>query len=100
VHATSGFTSVDVPLAGVVTIKAEYGIYPVPASHTVFIVHPRPVKGTTITVYTVSGERLKLVNAQPDTFETPIDISGMSNGLYFVEVNTDNGKTILRFMKQ
>jgi hypothetical protein len=100
VHATQGFTTTNVPVNGIVTIKSEYGVYPVPAYRVVYVVHPRPVKGTTITIYTAAGQRLKVINAQPDTFETPIDLTGMRNGLYFVEVNADNQKTMLRFMKQ
>lgn len=100
VHATPGFTSVNVPVTGLVTIKPEYGVYPVPAHRVVYVVHPRPVKGTTITVYTSAGQQLKVVNAQPDTFETPIDLTGMGNGFYFIEVKNERGKTILRFMKE
>ena len=88
------------PVTGLVTIKPEYGVYPVPAHRVVYVVHPRPVKGTTITVYTSAGQQLKVVNAQPDTFETPIDLTGMGNGFYFIEVKNERGKTILRFMKE
>lgn len=100
VHATPGFTTVNVPVDGVVTIKSEYGVYPVPAYRVAYVVHPRPAKGTTITIYTAAGQKIRAINAQPDTFETPIDLSGMKNGLYFVEVNADNQKKILRLLKE
>lgn len=100
VHATTGLTASNMPVTGLVTIKSEYGVYPIPAYHTVYIAHPIPVRATTITIYTVSGQRLKVVNAQPDTFETPLDVSNLSNGMYMVEVNTGNQKTILRFIKE
>jgi hypothetical protein len=100
VHSSMGVTSVSIPLAGYIVTKSTYAVYPVPAYRVVYISHPRPVKGTTITIFTATGERLKVVNAQPDTFETPIDVSLMRNGLYFVEVNAENEKTILRFIKE
>ena len=100
IHTANGLATINVLLNGLVTIKSEYGIYPVPAYHTAYVAHPRPVKGTTITVYTVTGEKIKIVYAQPDTFETPVDVSNMRQGMYFVEVNTGYQKTMLRLLKE
>jgi hypothetical protein len=100
VHATNGVAPIAVPVHGWITITERYGVYPIPAYSTVYIVHPQPTVKTEITIYAVSGQKIKVVDAQPNTLETPIDISGMRQGLYMVEVNSGYEKTVLRFIKE
>lgn len=99
VHATTGLSDMDIPVSGMVTIKSVYGVYPVPAHHVVYIGHPLSFNGT-ITIYTVAGQVLRTVNIQPGVFETPVDVSGLTNGLYMAEIKTSDKKIVLRFMKQ
>jgi hypothetical protein len=99
VHSTTGLADINVPVSGMVTIKSDYGVYPVPAHHVVYFGHPQTFNGS-ITIYTIEGQVLKTVNIQPGVFETPVDVSGLANGLYMAEIKTDNKKIVLRFMKQ
>jgi hypothetical protein len=99
-HATSGLATVNLPLAGFVTVNQQYSIYPVPAYRTVYISHPQMTTPAVITIYTIAGERMKVVYTLPNNFETPIDVSNFREGIYLVELNTGTEKKILRLLKQ
>lgn len=100
VHASNGVTTVNVPLNGFITISQQYTLYPVPAHHTVFLSHPQMTTPAVITIYTVDGQRMKILSTLPNRFETPIDISNFRQGIYFVELNTGTEKKVLRLLKQ
>jgi pectin methylesterase-like acyl-CoA thioesterase len=99
-HATPGLAAVNLPLAGFVTINQQYSIYPVPAYRTVYISHPQMATPAVITIYTIAGEKMKVVYTLPNNFETPIDVSNFREGIYLVELNTGTEKKILRLLKQ
>jgi pectin methylesterase-like acyl-CoA thioesterase len=99
-HASTGLTTVNVPLNGFITIKQQYVLYPVPEHRTVFLSHPQLTEPAIITIYTVGGQRMKVLSTSPNSFETPIDVSNFRQGIYFVEMNIAGEKKILRLLKQ
>jgi hypothetical protein len=99
-HATPGLAAVNLPLAGFVTINQQYSIYPVPAYRTVYISHPQMTTPAVITIYTITGEKMKVLYTLPNNFETPIDVSNFREGIYLVELNIGTEKKILRLLKQ
>jgi hypothetical protein len=99
-HATPGFATVNIPLKGFVTINRQYSIYPVPARHTAFMVHPQMPEPAVLSIYTIAGQKIKTMYTVPNSFETPIDISNFRQGIYIIELNTGTEKTVLRLLKQ
>ena len=71
------------------------------------MVYPNPVKGELfiasegipfekIKVYSISGSQV----AQASVNENSIDVSGLSEGLYFLEVLSSEGRSIQKFIKK
>ena len=72
----------------------EILIYPNPTAHTLYLNNPENVE-------------VKILNLQGQTVSTKtissngnIDISGLSNGVYMVQINTKNGILYRKFVKQ
>jgi Leucine-rich repeat (LRR) protein len=74
---------------------SQIAIYPNPVSETLFIAS----EGISIekkTVYSLQG---KLVLSEMNASKT-IDASNLSEGLYFIEISSSEGKSIQKFIKQ
>ncbi len=99
--ATAGINNVTVPVTGFTKarITEEYGVYPVPAFRNVYIVHPLMTEQTVMNIYSISGMKLATKYIMPGVYETAIDISGLSQGVYLIEINTAQ-KTVLTIIKQ
>jgi len=76
-------------------------IYPNPASTTITIELPNlstPQKNTTLTIYNISGQQL--IKRQITEPIINVDVSGLSQGVYFVRVVSDEyvwvGKVVKR----
>jgi hypothetical protein len=73
----------------------EVKIYPNPVSNTLFISSNNIVIDS-ITIYSLTGKKVledsKRVNS--------IDVSGLSKGMYFIEVHSDSEKTVKKFIKK
>lgn len=100
VHTTSGLMPFSIPVTGIITTRQQYGIYPVPAYKTAFIVHPLMPERAVINIYSAAGQKLMTMYAEPNTAETSIDLSNIRQGIYMVEISTANGKKVLRLIKQ
>jgi hypothetical protein len=75
--------------------KLNITVYPNPVSETLFIAS----EGISIekkTVYSLHG---KLVFSENSASKT-IDVSNLSNGLYFIEISSSEGKSVQKFIKQ
>ena len=76
-------------------LMTQIAIYPNPVSETLFIAS----EGISIekkTVYSLQG---KLVLSEMNASKT-IDASNLSEGLYFIEISSSEGKSIQKFIKQ
>jgi hypothetical protein len=71
------------------TNAQQFSVYPNPATHFLTIVLPDPAADFTLSIHTLSGQELFTTSQQ-----TNIDISGLSNGSYFLSVK-QNEKTII-----
>ena len=73
----------------------DFELYPNPASNTISISTDEELKS--IEIYTLLGERINYM----DTDLKSIDISALSNGVYFIKIKTTkDAEQILRFVKQ
>ena len=79
----------------------EIIVFPVPASNGLNVQFSKPVKGVSIHVYDILGEE-KDVNTEWSKAGSlaSLDISGMSNGVYFVRMNVEGKDITKKFIKE
>jgi len=73
----------------------EFYIYPNPVSDQLFITSEN-LQIETIKIYSISGK--EVMNFESN--EESIDVSSLSEGLYFIEVSSLEGKSIQKFVKE
>ena len=54
----------------------------------------------TMTIYTIAGQKMKVLTTRPNSFETPVDLTNFRQGIYIIELTTGKEKTVLRLLKQ
>ena len=72
-------------------------IYPNPATNRLTILGINSEEISSINIYSVTG---KLIKATMPNAINEINISSINNGIYFIEINSNNGKTIKKFIKE
>lgn len=79
----------------------EIIVFPVPASNGLNVQFSKPVKGVSIHVYDILGKE-KDVNTEWSKAGSlaSLDISGMSNGVYFVRMNVEGKDITKKFIKE
>jgi len=85
-------SSTAVPLT-IVTMPAKLTVYPNPASGMVNLEYNSELTGkSAINIYDVSGKLIKSIGftKQQGLYRHNLEISGLKNGLYYVEVRTGN----------
>lgn len=79
--------------------NSELIIYPNPSSTTITISTPTtPIRNTFMTIYNINGQAL--LSRQIMKQQTVVDVSGLSQGVYFVRVVDDRTVMIGKFVKQ
>ncbi|MGS2725934.1 DUF7619 domain-containing protein [Psychroserpens sp. BH13MA-6] len=71
-------------------------VYPNPTAHTLYILNNSVVNSLTIT--SLLGEIV--MNAQPNKTQIDLDISSLSNGIYLMSLESDNGEKTVKIVKQ
>jgi len=75
----------------------EYTLYPNPANSTVYINTPA-AGNKMIAIYNVTGQRVYFATTQDKL--VMVNVAGMSNGMYYVNVRTENGQVYtMKFVK-
>ncbi len=102
---TSAVRTLTYTFVGVEEIAGIKNLTLVPNPANSFITVRASVAGSTvneITLHDIVGRAIQtiLVNhASGSSFEHKIDLSGISNGTYFIQVNTEKGKVTRSFVK-
>jgi len=73
-----------------------FSVYPNPVSNTLFISSENTLIKS-LSVYSVLGEKVIKVNT--NEFNS-LDVSSLSEGLYFLKITTSEGKSIQKFIKK
>lgn len=73
----------------------SFKTYPNPVSETLFITSENNLIEK-ISIYSING---KLVLSEKENVNQ-LDISALSNGLYFVKITSENGTSVERFVKK
>ena len=79
-------------------ITSSFNIYPNPVNGIIFIETEAEIEE--VVIYTITGVivgQQSTVNSQQLTC---IDVSNLSNGVYFVKVKTEKGEVVKRFVKE
>jgi len=76
-------------------VANNFKIYPNPTTDALFL-HTENQTIKELTIYSVSGNKVM----QPAVMDQHIDVSLLPTGLYFLEIRTENGSTIERFIKE
>ena len=71
-------------------------IYPNPTSEKLFISSNNTIIET-IVIYTILGETIKSVKSFSSN---QLDVSTLSNGMYFIEISSKEGKLVKKFIKK
>lgn len=66
-------------------------LYPLPARNEVTLEHKKLSPGAQITVNTMDGRAVRVINPSPGASHTPIDISNMMPGIYLVRLSDGDG---------
>tara|TARA_R110002072_G_scaffold163357_2_gene315957 strand:- start:40944 stop:41876 length:933 start_codon:yes stop_codon:yes gene_type:complete len=77
-----------------VNLLENFAIYPNPASKMIRIARSEDITLKSATIYSMLGEKL-LYSSQDK-----IEVSNLSEGIYFIQIITDKGKTIKKFVKE
>ena len=75
--------------------KVSFAAYPNPTQNKWNITASQSI--TSVQLFDVSGKQIKTV--QPNGLNAVIDASGLSNGLYFANVQTENGSRTIKLVK-
>lgn len=76
-------------------------LYPNPASQYIELIMPRNYEAiNSLKVYSITGALItqKVLSGNMETYR--YDISRLKSGIYFVEINADNKKELLKFVKE
>lgn len=112
VNGTASMAALSAPEAEVMSTsstpqvipQATTKIYPNPATSVINIQFNSVEKGTGfITVYDISGKSVKKIsiNKQIDLYQHTLDVSELTKGIYYIDVNLNNKKgSLTQFVKQ
>ncbi len=71
--------------------SAQFSISPNPATNSVTITVDETMLNSTLTVYDITGKKMTAVQLR--TSDTRLPTSDFSNGIYFVTIENENGRT-------
>jgi hypothetical protein len=75
--------------------KAVFTTYPNPVKDVLYLEFPQPVDQFNANVVDLSGRVILTTNS----FVNGIDVSGLSSGMYMLEVNADGASNAIKFIK-
>ncbi|MGC4040951.1 MAG: T9SS type A sorting domain-containing protein [Flavobacterium sp.] len=91
-----GIYKLSAPLAVSGTTAAKFKIYPNPANAIITIATP-DVETAKLSVTDISGKTVMITSL--NGMENNVDISSLSNGVYFFEINASSKKEVVKFIK-
>ena len=74
----------------------RFAVYPNPTNHIININKIKALEVKSITVYTPLGQVVK----EFDFFNNQIDFSTISSGTYFIAINSDKGRDLIKVIKK
>jgi len=79
--------------------KNQISIFPNPATDHITIEFKTDVnKNTTVTISNIQGQQL--LKQSISNINTTLDVSGLSSGIYFLRISSDEGFAVKKFVKE
>ncbi|NCU02868.1 MAG: T9SS type A sorting domain-containing protein [Chitinophagaceae bacterium] len=92
-----GIPTQNVPTSVIDNIAARgFALYPNPASHTIYMKHPRSGNNTSIVLYSMLGVKIAEWKATPNTTQTSVDVQHLQQGQYFIHYNSGKESVVLK----
>jgi len=79
--------------------STDFSLHPNPTKNIVNISFPSGVTIQYIAIYNPLGQLVKQLTASEINTSTAIDVSALRTGTYFMEINSNQGKTTKKFVK-
>jgi hypothetical protein len=76
----------------------KFSTYPNPATNSVTVANNDNILLTNIVITDINGRNVKEVKVN-NVSETEINISDLTSGIYFMNIDTDNGKAVKKIIK-
>ncbi len=76
---------------------ASFNVYPNPAKEELLIATEVQVKE--VAIYDIYGRQTKVNSLQTTDFVHSVNVADLETGIYFVNIKTDNGNIVKRFVK-
>jgi len=77
----------------------EMHLFPNPAA-TFFTIFSSRLSLKSISIMDLPGKKVEFIQLSGNRKEAIVDVSGLSTGIYFVKVETENGTSIQKLIKQ
>ena len=94
----------SIRLSHIVSVKSKVGknieVYPNPVRSTMVVQHPKAISGSRLQVVNLTGQVLKDLQIAPNTVVTSLDLTGMSNGSYYIIFRSGSESFTQRITKQ
>ena len=94
----------SVRISHIVSVKSKVGknieVYPNPVRSTMVVQHPKAISGSRLQVVNLTGQVLKDLQIAPNTVVTSLDLTGMSNGSYYIIFRSGSENYTQRITKQ
>jgi hypothetical protein len=81
-------------------VNASIEVYPNPVRDRVVVQHPKAMNGTILQVVNLSGQVMKTLQLAANAVATPLDMTGMNNGTYYIVFRSGTESFSLRITKQ
>ena len=78
--------------------SSKFSTYPNPANNSITISNNQNILLTSIVITDMNGRNVKEVKVN-NVSETEINISDLTSGMYFMNIDSDNGKAIKKIIK-
>ncbi|MGB8192681.1 MAG: T9SS type A sorting domain-containing protein [Chitinophagaceae bacterium] len=81
-------------------VSAAIEVYPNPVRNTMVVQHPKAISGSRLQVVNLTGQVVKDVQVAANAVVTPLDLTGMSNGSYYIVFRSGSENFSQRITKQ
>jgi hypothetical protein len=90
IDGKSKYTPV-IKVSGKERSTGQIQIYPVPAQDIVYVQHDKAPMKATITIHSLDGRLVRQVQAISNSYQTSINVNGLTAGIYLVRYDDGNG---------
>ncbi|SRX72318.1 T9SS type A sorting domain-containing protein [Aequorivita antarctica] len=80
--------------------RANFSLYPNPAKDKLFLSATNPTENLKVKIFNIEGKLLSTKNGKLEN-QIFIDVSNLSSGMYFINIEDENGNTVVKkFIKE